>query len=153
MKSFLLYFDGLPASQRALELAETLTSVYSSRLVLLYVRSRHLLPGPSTESTSAPTLSEAGRPILSVPEQVREQEMRQSLAIIEKGREQLEAKGIKADYLIIEGDTADEIVREASKNYDLLICPIATKSNESVLNTGALQKLATRLSCSILVVR
>ncbi len=153
MKAILLYFDGLPASQRALELAESLTKDYSARLVLLYVRSRHLLPGPSTESTSAPTLSEAGRPILSVPEQAREQEMRQSLAIIEKGREQLEAKRIKADYLIVEGDTADELVKEASKNYDLLICPIATKSDESVLNASALQKLATRLSCSILVVR
>jgi nucleotide-binding universal stress UspA family protein len=153
LKAILLYFDGLPASQRALELAETLTSVYAARLVLLYVRSRHLLPGPSTESTSAPTLSEAGGPILSVPDQVREEEMRQSLGIIEKGREQLEAKGIKADYLIVEGNTVDAIVREASKSYDLLICPIASKSEESALNAGALQKLATRLSCSILVVR
>lgn len=153
MKAILLYFDGLPASQRALELAETLTKDYSARLVLLYVRSRHLLPGPSTESTSAPTLSEAGRPILSVPEQAREEEMRQSLGIIEKGKEQLEAKGIKADYLIVEGDTVDEVIKEAYKGYDLLICPIAVKSNESVLKTSALQKLAARLSCSILVVR
>ena len=153
MKAILLYFDGLPASQRALEFAETLTTAYSARLVLLYVRSRHLLPGPSTESTSAPTLSEAGRPILSVPEQARQEEMRQSLAIIEKAREQLEAKRIKADYLIVEGDTTDEIVKEASKNYDLLICPIATRSGESALSIGSLQKLATRLSCSILVVR
>jgi nucleotide-binding universal stress UspA family protein len=153
LKAILLYFDGLPASQRALEMAETLTRVYSARLVLFYVRSRHLLPGPSTESTSAPTLSEAGRPILSVPEQAREEEMRQSLAIIEKGREQLEAKRIKADYLIVDGDTVDELVKEASKDYDLLICPIATKSNESVLNSGSVQKLASRVSCSIFVVR
>jgi len=153
LKTILLYFDGLSASQRALELAETLTRDYSAHLVLLYVRSRHLLPGPSTESTSAPTLSEAGRPILSVPEEAREEEMRQSLAIIERGRQQLEAKGIKADYLIVEGDTVDEIVREASRNYDLLICPIAVRSDESALGIGALQKLATRLSCSIFVVR
>lgn len=153
MKTILLYFDGLPASQRALELAETFTKEYAAHLVLLYVRSRHLLPGPSTESTSAPTLAEAGRPILPIPEQVREEEMRQSLAIIEKGREQIEGKGLKADYLIAEGDVVEEIVKEASKNYDLLICPIAIKSQDSALNVNILQKLATRVSCSILVVR
>lgn len=153
MKAILLFFDGLPVSQRALEFAETLTKDYSARLVLLYVRSRHLLPGPSTESTSAPTPGEAGRPILPISEQVRVEEMRQSLAIIEKGREQLEGMGIKADYLIREGDMLEELVKEASKNYDLLVCPLAIKPEESTLNTSVLQKLASRISCSILVVR
>lgn len=121
--------------------------------MLLYVRSRHLLPGPSPKGTSAPTVGEADRLIVSVPEEVRAEEMRQSLAIIEKGREQLERKGIKADYLIVEGDAVDELVKEASKDYDLLVCPIAVKVEESGLNNSALQKLANQLSCSILVVR
>ncbi len=153
MKAILLYFDGFPASLRALELAETLTKEYSAHLVLIYVRSRHLLSGPSPKSTSAPTMGEADRPIVSVPEPIREEEMRLSLAIIEKGREQIEGKGLKADYLIAEGDVVEEIVKEASKNYDLLICPIATKSEDSALHANILQKLATRVSCSILVVR
>ncbi len=153
MKAILLFFDGLPASLRALEFAERLTKEYAAHLVLLYVRSRHLLPSPSTESTSAPTLAEAGRPILPISEQVREEEMRQSLAIIEKGREQIEEKGLKADYLIAEGEVVGEIVKEASKNYDLLICPIAIQPKDSALNVNILQKLATRVSCSILVVR
>ncbi len=153
MKSILLYFDGLPASQRALEFAEELAKNYSARLTLIYVRSQYLLSSPTPPTHGAPTLSEADRPVVSVPEHAREEEMRQSLSVIERGREQLEAKGIKADYLIAEGELVDEIVREASKNYDLLICPIAVRPEESSLDTNTLQKIATRLPCSILVVR
>ncbi len=153
MKRFLLYFDGLPASQRALELAETLTKTEGAHLVLLYIRSRHLLPAPIHPLQGPPTMTEADRPILSVPEPAREEEMRQSLTILEKAREQLEGKGVQADYLIAEGDIVEEVVKEAAKSYDLLICPVALKAAESTLDSSALQKFAARLSCSIFLVR
>lgn len=153
MKSILLYFDGLPASQRALELAEALAENYAAHLALIYVRGQHLLSSPAPPSHGAPTLSEADRPVISVSEKVREEEMRSSLSIIERGREQLETKGIKADYLIAEGDLVEELVKEASKNYDLLICPVPVKPGESSLNTNVLQKIVTRLPCSIFIVR
>ncbi len=153
MKSILLYFDGLPASQRALEVTEALYKTYPGHLALLYVRSQHLLSAPPQPSHGAPTVGEADRPILSVSEHVREEEMRQSLDVMEKAREQLEALGIKADYLIAEGDLLDEIIKEASKSYDLLMCPIAVRPEESTLNASSLQKLASRLACSIYVVR
>ncbi len=79
--------------------------------------------------------------------------MRHSLAVMEKGREQLELKGIRGDYLIGEGDPVEEILKEASKNYDLLICPIAVRVEESTLNASSLQKLAARFPASILIVR
>lgn len=152
MTSILLYFDGLPASQRALDFAETLLKTTSGHLVLLYVRSQHLLHTPQPVRR-VHTVGETERLILPVPEPAREAEMRHSLEVMERAREQLDAKGVRADYQIADGDLVDVIAGEAGKGYDLVICPVAAESAESSLISSDLQKLLSRVHCSVLVAR
>lgn len=88
-----------------------------------------------------------------IPDSVREKDLRTILELMEKARMEAESYGFKIDFIIRRGDPKKEIVREASRGYDMLV--LGGRSEVSAIpGLGSVASaIVEKTPCSILVVK
>lgn len=106
-----------------------------------------------TAQASSLITGEAQTPITTIPESLQKDEIREGLAVLERARIIAEKEGIETDFIVKCGDPADQIIREAEKNYDLLVVGFRG-ANARFPGMGSIAEKILHISpCPVLVVK
>lgn len=151
MKRILVAFDGLEESKKALSIALKLATFFDSHVTVLNVAGQSIVPIVSSSLSSH--TGESQGVIYPLPEHMRDMMVKEAMKILSETKEDVEKTWSKIDFAVVFGDAASEIVKEAKKDYDLIV--IGYRSIHSpILSLGNVaEKVVKNAPCSVLVIR
>ena len=153
MRKILVAVDGSELAWKALNKALQLAKSERSSVSIIHVTCEAVIRAPLTDQTSSLITGEGQTPITTIPESLQRNEIQRGLAILERARIIAEKEEIKTDFIVKCGDPADEIIKEAKKNYDLLVVGFRG-ANARFPGIGSIaEKILHRSPCPVLVVK
>jgi len=153
MRKILVAVDGSELAWKAMNKALQLAKSEHSSVSIIHVTGEPVIRSPLTAQTSSLITGEGQTPITAIPESLQKDEIREGLAVLERARIIAEKEGIETDFIVKSGDPADQIIKEAEKNYDLLVVGFRG-ANARFPGMGSIaEKILERSPCPVLVVK
>jgi len=153
MRKILVAVDGSEMGWKALDTALKLAKSEGSSVSVIHVTGEPIIRAPLTAQTSSLIAGETQAPIAAIPESLQKDEIIKGLDILEKARIIAEKEKIKTDFIVKSGDPADQVIKEAEKNYDLLVVGFRG-ANAKFPGIGSIaEKILQRSPCPVLVVK
>lgn len=149
----LVAVDGSELGWKALKKALHLAKTEKSTVSIIHVTGESVIRTPLTSQTSPLITGEAPTPIATIPESLQKDEIRRGLAVLERARIIAEKEGIKTDFVVKGGDPADQIIKEAEKNYDLLVVGFRGAHAKFPGMGSIAEKILKKAPCTVLVVK
>jgi len=153
MRKILVAVDGSEMGWKALDTALKLAKSEGSSVSVIHVTGEPIIRAPPTAQTSSLIAGETQAPITAIPESLQKDEILKGLDILEKARILAEKEKIKADFIVKSGDPADQVIKEAEKDYELLVVGFRG-ANAKFPGMGSIaEKILHRAPCPVLVVK
>jgi len=148
-QKILVAVDGSELAWKALNKALHLAKTEHSSVSIIHVTGSPVIRAPLT----AQTTGEAQTPIATIPESLQKDEIRKGLVVLERARIIAEKEEIKTNFIVKSGDPADQIIKEAEKNYDLLVVGFRGAHAKFPGMGSIAEKILHRSPCPVLVVK
>jgi len=153
VRKILVAVDGSELAWKALNEALQLAKTEHSSVSIIHVTCEPVIRAPLTAQTSSLITGEAQTPITTIPESLQKDEIREGLAVLERARIIAEKEEIKTDFIVKCGDPADQIIKEAEKNYDLLVVGFRGAHARFPGIGSIAEKILHKSPCPVLVVK
>lgn len=152
MKRILIGIDGSPGGWRALDVAITLANLYRAQLTALHVTGESALTAARTVYDRSVLSGESGGPLVPLAQTAENEATRRVHAILEQAREVGAAQQVTVDTVVVPGDPAQEILREAAKGYELIVLGYTRPPGIFGL-PHVDERVVKRSPCSVLLVK
>jgi len=153
MRKILVAVDGSELGWKALDTALKLAKSEGSSVSVIHVTGEPIIRAPLTAQTSSLITSETQAPIAAIPESLQKDEILKGLDVLEKARIIAKREEIKADFIVKSGDPADQVIKEAEKNYNLLVVGFRGAHAKFPGIGSIAEKILKRSPCPVLVVK
>jgi len=145
--------DGSETGRRALLKAIEMKKLHNSQLTVMHVAETAIRRPTTTYVEKSVVSGELAQTIATLPESSLKKTLLRATTALEEARLIAEKEGVKPRLILREGEPAAEILREASKNFDLIILGFRGEHPSSIGLGRVVNRVIANAPCSVLVIR
>lgn len=149
----LVAIDGSETGKKALVNAIQLKKLHSSQLTVMHVVETAVRRPYMTYVEKSVVTGELAPPLAALSDSSFKKTLLRAIAVLEEARLIAEREGVKPRIVLRDGEPVAEILRVASKNFDLIVLGFRGEHPSGIGLGSVVNRVVTNASCSVLVIR
>jgi len=145
--------DGSETGRRALLQAIEMKKLYNSQLTIMHVVETAIRRPTTTYVEKSVVSGELAQTLATLPDSTLKKTLLRATTVLEEARLTAEKEGVKPRLVLRDGEPAAEILREASKSFDLIILGFRGEHPSGIGLGSVVNRVVANAPCSVLVIR
>lgn len=145
--------DGSETGKKALVNAIEMKKLYNTQLTVMHVVETAIRRPYTPYVEKSVVTGELAPPLAALSDSGLTKTLLRAAAVLEEARLIAEKEGVKPRIVLRDGEPATEMLREASRNFDLIILGFRGQHPSGIGLGSVVNRVVTNASCSVLVIR